>query len=230
MVGNTILLVEDDSEIARLTKMYLEAEGYTVTVIDNGQNALETIKELKPDLVLLDLMLPGKKGAEICQEARKFYHGIIIVLTATDDEMSEVSLFKFGADDYLTKPIKGNILLARIEAALRRYRRQVDTVEEEKLSRYGISLCLRRSQAFYLQKDIGLTSSEFEILELLMLNVDKPVSRESCCRLARGIEYCITDRSIDMRISSLRKKFSKAHIHTATIKTIRHHGYMLTGK
>ncbi|ACY53243.1 MULTISPECIES: response regulator transcription factor [Vibrio] len=230
MVGNTILLVEDDSEIARLTKMYLEAEGYTVIVIDNGQNALETIKELKPDLVLLDLMLPGKNGAEICQEARKFYHGIIIVLTATDDEMSEVSLFKFGADDYLTKPIKGNILLARIEAALRRYRRQVDTVEEEKLSRYGISLCLRRSQAFYLQKDIGLTSSEFEILELLMLNVDKPVSRESCCRLARGIEYCITDRSIDMRISSLRKKFSKAHIHTATIKTIRHHGYMLTGK
>ncbi|HHF3017611.1 TPA: response regulator transcription factor [Vibrio diabolicus] len=230
MVGNTILLVEDDSEIARLTKMYLEAEGYTVTVIDNGQNALETIHGLNPDLVLLDLMLPGKNGAEICQEACKFYHGIIIVLTATDDEMSEVSLFKFGADDYLTKPIKGNILLARIEAALRRYRRQVDTVEEEKLSRYGISLCLRRSQAFYLQKDIGLTSSEFEILELLMLNVDKPVSRESCCRLARGIEYCITDRSIDMRISSLRKKFSKAHIHTATIKTIRHHGYMLTGK
>ncbi|ENM6581113.1 response regulator transcription factor [Vibrio alginolyticus] len=230
MVGNTILLVEDDSEIARLTKMYLEAEGYTVTVIDNGQNALETIKGLKPDLVLLDLMLPGKTGAEICQEARKFYHGIIIVLTATDDEMSEVSLFKFGADDYLTKPIKGNILLARIEAALRRYCRQVDIVEEEKLSRYGISLCLRRSQAFYLQKDIGLTSSEFEILELLMLNVDKPVSRESFCRLARGIEYCITDRSIDMRISSLRKKFSKAHIHTATIKTIRHHGYMLTGK
>ncbi|ELA6646977.1 MULTISPECIES: response regulator transcription factor [Vibrio] len=230
MVGNTILLVEDDSEIARLTKMYLEAEGYTVTVIDNGQNALETIKGLKPDLVLLDLMLPGKNGAEICQEVRKFYHGIIIVLTASDDEMSEVSLFKFGADDYLTKPIKGNILLARIEAALRRYCRQVDIVEEEKLSRYGISLCLRRSQAFYLQKDIGLTSSEFEILELLMLNVDKPVSRESCCRLARGIEYCITDRSIDMRISSLRKKFSKAHIHTATIKTIRHHGYMLTGK
>ena len=105
MGGNKILLVEDDSEIARLTKMYLEAEGYLVTVVDNGLNALEAIKELKPELVLLDLMLPGKNGAEICQEAREFYHGIIIVLTATDDEMSEVSLFKFGADDYLTKPL-----------------------------------------------------------------------------------------------------------------------------
>ncbi|GLR05707.1 response regulator transcription factor [Vibrio hyugaensis] len=230
MVSNKILLVEDDSEIARLTKMYLEAEGYLVTVVDNGLNALDSIKALKPDLVLLDLMLPGKDGAMICQEAREFYHGIILVLTATDDEMSEVSLLKFGADDYLTKPIKGNILLARIEAALRRYRRQVDMVEEVELSRYGIDLCTRRSKAFYLEQDIDLTDSEFEILELLMLNVDKPVSRESCCRLARGIEYCITDRSIDMRVSSLRKKFSKAHIHTATIKTVRNRGYMLTGK
>ncbi|MGR4988781.1 response regulator transcription factor [Vibrio rotiferianus] len=230
MAGNKILLVEDDYEIARLTKMYLEAEGYLVTVVDDGLSALDSIKALKPDLVLLDLMLPGKDGAMICQEARDFYHGVIIVLTATDDEMSEVSLLKFGADDYLTKPIKGNVLLARIEAVLRRYRRQVDMVEEVELSRYGIDLCTRRSKAFYLEKDIDLTDSEFEILELLMINVDKPVSRESCCRLARGIEYCITDRSIDMRISSLRKKFSKAHIHTATIKTVRNRGYMLTGK
>lgn len=147
MVSNKILLVEDDSEIARLTKMYLEAEGYLVTVVDNGLNALDSIKALKPDLVLLDLMLPGKDGAMICQEAREFYHGIILVLTATDDEMSEVSLLKFGADDYLTKPIKGNILLARIEAALRRYRRQVDMVEEVELSRYGIDLCTRRSKS-----------------------------------------------------------------------------------
>ncbi len=78
MVGNKILLVEDDSEIARLTKMYLEAEGYLVTVVDNGLNALDAIKDLKPDLVLLDLMLPGKNGAEICQEAREFFTGSLL--------------------------------------------------------------------------------------------------------------------------------------------------------
>ena len=118
MGGNKILLVEDDSEIARLTKMYLEAEGYLVTVVDNGLNALEAIKELKPELVLLDLMLPGKNGAEICHEAREFYHGIIIVLTPTDDEMSEVSLSKFGADDYLTKPFNRTELLIRLTKLL----------------------------------------------------------------------------------------------------------------
>ncbi|CAH1560031.1 response regulator transcription factor [Vibrio rotiferianus] len=225
-----IVLVEDDSEIARLTKMYLEAEGHSVTIINSGENAVESIRSLHPDLVLLDLMLPVKDGATICREVREFFDGMIIVLTATDDEMSEVSLFKFGADDYLTKPIRGNVLLARIEAVMRRYARQPCTDSNQTVHGYGIELCTRRNKASYQGTVLDLTDSEFEILELLMSSIDQPVSRESCCRLARGIEYCITDRSIDMRISSLRKKFVKAGVQSATVKTVRNRGYMLTGK
>ncbi|MEZ9418212.1 response regulator transcription factor, partial [Vibrio sp. 10N.286.49.E1] len=91
-----------------------------VSVVHEGNLALEAIRSIEPDLVLLDLMLPGMSGAQICRQAREFYNGIILVLTASADEMSEVSLFKFGADDYVAKPIRGHALLARIEALLRR--------------------------------------------------------------------------------------------------------------
>ena len=123
-MGCDILLVEDDIEIAQMTKMYLEASGYAVSVIDDGSTALNEIQRTKPDLVLLDLMLPGKSGVDICREARQTYQGMIIVLTASEDEMCEVSLLKLGADDYLTKPVRGNILIARIEALMRRYQFQ----------------------------------------------------------------------------------------------------------
>ncbi len=120
MSKTKVLIVEDDQEIARLTTLYLEAEGYSVSVVHEGNLALEAIRSIEPDLVLLDLMLPGMSGAQICRQAREFYNGMILVLTASADEMSEVSLFKFGADDYVAKPIRGHALLARIEALLRR--------------------------------------------------------------------------------------------------------------
>lgn len=103
MSKTKVLIVEDDQEIARLTTLYLEAEGYDVSVVHEGNLALEAIRSIEPDLVLLDLMLPGMSGAQICRQAREFYNGIILVLTASADEMSEVSLFKFGADDYVAK-------------------------------------------------------------------------------------------------------------------------------
>ncbi|MCF4175855.1 response regulator transcription factor [Vibrio sp. McD22-P3] len=223
-----ILLIEDDMHIGNLTKMFLEAEGYTVNWIEDGSIALNKIDSLKPDLVILDLMLPGKSGGDICREARAFYSGMIMVVTAAEDEMSEVSLFKLGADDYITKPVRGHILVARIEALMRRYKPVQQAEKSLYISdAYGIVVNNENQTAYYEQKPLNLTNSEFEILQLLIENKGKTVSREHCCRVVRGIEYSSYNRSIDMRISGLRKKLIQAEIYDAIIKTVRNQGYRL---
>ncbi|EDQ01751.1 response regulator [Shewanella benthica] len=108
MVKARILIIEDDLEISRLTAMYLEAENYETKIVNDGLLAIDTIKRYQPDLIILDLMLPGLDGIEICKQSRCFYFSPILVLTACADDMSEVSLLKLGADDYLTKPIHGS--------------------------------------------------------------------------------------------------------------------------
>ncbi len=227
-MNSKVLLIEDDRDISELTEMYLTAEGYQVEAICDGSIAVETIQKSNPDVVLLDLMLPGKSGAQICREARDFYTGMIMVLTASEDEMSEVSLLKFGADDYLTKPVRGHILVARIEALLRRYHRQSKQDTTQGISdAYGIVINSRNQTAYYEQKPLELSSAEFEILQVLVENAGETVSREHCCRLARGIEYSINDRSIDMRVSGLRKKLIQSEVHSAVVKTVRNKGYKL---
>ncbi|MBA5761735.1 response regulator transcription factor [Vibrio sp. 404] len=226
-----ILLVEDDHAIAQLTKMYLEAEGYRVSAIESGLNATEEIRRSQPDLVILDLMLPEKSGVDICREVREFYQGMIIILTASEDEMSEVSLLKLGADDYITKPVRGHILVARIEALMRRYRSHMLTPEPRSISQaYGIVIDNESNIAHYQQRPIDITQSEFEILQVLIDHSGTVVSREHCCQVARGIEYNANDRSIDMRISSLRKKLILADVSSVTIKTVRNKGYKLVGR
>ncbi|MGF1753954.1 response regulator transcription factor [Vibrio makurazakiensis] len=221
-----ILFVEDDNAIAQLTKMYLEAEGYNVSVISDGSQAIDEIKLTQPDLIILDLMLPGKSGVDICREAREFYQGMIIILTASEDEMNEVSLLRLGADDYMTKPIRGHILVARIEALTRRYQSQRDNTINYA---YGIVINRENQTAYYEQKPIYLTQSEFEILQVLVEFSGETVSREHCCRVARGIEYNANNRSIDMRVSSLRKTLIQSEVFSVVIKTVRNQGYKLIG-
>lgn len=222
-----VLLVEDDKEIARLTTLYLEAADFHVDVVHKGCSAIEAIKDNNPDLVLLDLMLPGLCGAEICREARKFYYGIILVLTASSDEMNEVSLFKFGADDFVTKPIRGHALLARIEALLKRNAK--DMIESEMILSDSIHIEVnhRIQRASICGYDLELTSAEFELFNLLYEHKGNVVSREMCCQLFRGIDYASYDRSIDMRIASLRRKLKAFDKRKKFIKTIRNKGYLL---
>ncbi|RZP56048.1 DNA-binding response regulator [Vibrio vulnificus] len=232
MLDCKILLIEDDLEIARLTKMYLDAEGYQVKVIHEGTHAAETVKSYEPHIVLLDLMLPGKDGATICKEIRHFYQGMIMVLTASEDEMSEVCLFKFGADDYVTKPVRGHVLVARIEALLRRLQRGIQSSSDGPSyikQVYGLSINEKMQSAAYLDKPLNLTTSEFEILQILIASIDQVVTRDDCCQAARGIEYSFNNRSIDMRVSGLRRKLQQANVQSAVIKTIRNRGYMLVG-
>ena len=227
MSKTKVLIVEDDQEIARLTTLYLEAEGYEVSVVHEGNLALEAIRSIEPDLVLLDLMLPGMSGAQICREAREFYYGMILVLTASADEMSEVSLFKFGADDYVAKPIRGHALLARIEALLRRATPATTTAETVSENQCEIVINSAAQSATLYGQNLKLTSAEFEILNLLVKNVCQVVTRDQCCQLFRGIDYTFNDRSIDMRVSGLRRKLRVHAKDKQLIRTVRNKGYML---
>ncbi|QFT12108.1 Transcriptional regulatory protein YycF (plasmid) [Vibrio sp. THAF190c] len=227
-----ILIVEDDLEICRLVQMYLEADDYQVSTINDGAEALQAIQDIDPDLILLDLMLPGLSGADICVKAKQFFKGMIMVLTASEEEMSEVSLLRFGADDYMTKPVRGHVLLARIEALLRRKEGRVLRALKPEYVSHNTP-----SNTFHIDEinktvncqghNLQLTAAQFEIFQILMENKGKIVSREQCCQLFRGVEYGFNDRSIDMRISGLRKKLAHAQCAGTMIRTIRNKGYML---
>ena len=220
-----VLIVEDDAEISRLTAMYLEIEGFDTKVIDDGLAALSAIKNYDPDLIILDLMLPGFSGVEICKEARKFYTRPIIVLTACTDDVSEVSLLKLGADDFLTKPLKPHVLVARIEALMRRVKPVSIPQVKNIHSRLNIDTTNQRVTLDGIA--LSLSSAEYGMLVILEENIGKPVSREDCCKVLRGIDYDFSNRSIDMRISGLRKKIQDDQIPYKIITTVRNKGYML---
>jgi DNA-binding response OmpR family regulator len=205
--------------------MYLEIEGFDTKIIDDGLAALSAIKDYEPDLIILDLMLPGFSGVEICKEARTFYTGPIIVLTACTDDVSEVSLLKLGADDFLTKPLKPHVLVARMEALMRRVKPvEIPTVKKPH-SRLSIDT---HHQKVTLDGEIlTLSSSEYEMLVILEQNIGEAVSREDCCKILRGINYDFNNRSIDMRISGLRKKIQDDQVPYKIITTVRNKGYML---
>jgi DNA-binding response OmpR family regulator len=222
-----ILLIEDDAEIARLTAMYLDVEGYEVEVIDDGALALEVIKNTKPELIILDLMLPGMSGIEICKRAREFYQQPIIILTACDDDVSEVSLLKMGADDYLAKPLRPHVLVARIEALLRRSQAHVENKSNLCATEASLTISEASNKVTFQGKLLSLTGSEYEMLKLLHKNVGKVISREQCCQALRGIDYDFSNRSIDMRISALRKKLGDDQMPYQVITTIRNQGYKL---
>ena len=222
-----ILLIEDDAEISRLTAMYLDAEGYQVAVIDDGALALEAIKNTQPELIILDLMLPGMSGIEICKAARELYQQPILILTACDDDISEVSLLKMGADDYLVKPLRPHVLVARIEALLRRSQGTLESQSKQAAVATALTISEASNKVTFQGKLLNLTGSEYEMLKLLHKNVGKVISREQCCQALRGIDYDFSNRSIDMRISALRKKLGDDQMPYQVITTIRNQGYKL---
>lgn len=222
-MGNKVLIVEDDHVIARLMRIYLDEEGYQTEVVFDGLEAIEAIKTFQPQLVVLDLMLPGLDGVEICRQARTFYKGMILVVTASVDELSEVSLLKYGADDYVTKPIKSRILLARVEALFRRLPEAVNTSDV----RLRLTVDNKSKSVSFDGEAVNLTASEFDIFYMLYQSFGEVLSRESCCKAIRGIEYNSCDRTVDMRVSGLRKRLVKEGVNIVSIKTVRNQGYAL---
>ena len=224
-----ILVVEDDTEICRLLSMFLENEGFQISLCHHGDQAAGMIKEINPDLVILDILLPGQNGVDICKHSRRFYEGPILMLTACEDDVSEVTSFKVGADDYLRKPIRPDVLLAHIQALLRRSNRVTQTQESRIIEFGDLKIYLEKREVSIAGELIELAGSEYELLELLARQKGKVISREECFRALKGYEYDGFDRSLDMRVCNLRKKLQDEPPPYRLIKTIRGTGYMLAG-
>lgn len=221
----SLIIVEDDPKLQTMLSEYFSQQGFEVSCIDNGTDAPESIIENQPDLVLLDLMLPGQDGLSVCRQVRDCYKGKILMLTASDDDFDHVAALEIGADDFVTKPIKPRVLLARIRMLLRR--KEVSTIESDICVEVGV-LCLNRlRKACALNKEpIALTDGEFDLLWVLATRPEQTLSREWLTKTLRGIEYDGADRTIDNRIVTLRKKLGDSTTPPQKIITVRGQGYL----
>lgn len=226
--NNRILIVEDDQRLAELTAEYLQANGYEVAVEGDGGRAARRIIDSQPDLVILDLMLPGEDGLSICRRVRGQYAGPILMLTARSDELDQVQGLDMGADDYVCKPVRPRLLLARITALLRRSEAPESKRQELQFGPLRIDNRLR--EAWLGEQAIELTGAEFDLLWLLTSNAGRVLSREEIFTSLRGVGYDGQDRSIDVRISKIRPKIGDDPIHPRLIKTLRSKGYLFVGE
>lgn len=228
-----ILIVEDDERLADLTREYLESNGLEVSVEANGGKAVERIRAENPDLVVLDLMLPGEDGLSICRRVRPFFFRPILMLTARTDDLDQVLGLEMGADDYISKPVQPRVLLARIRALLRRVNEKGQGEDGDKKADDPVrlefnDLVVDRSmrEAWLSDESIELTSAEFDLLWLLASSAGRVLSREEIFTALRGIEYDGQDRSIDVRVSRIRPKIGDDPVHPRRIKTVRSKGYL----
>lgn len=222
-----ILIVEDDERLASLTREYLENNGLTVSVEHDGAKAVDRILGESPDLVVLDLMLPGEDGVSICRRVRADFQNPILMLTARTDDLDEVLGLEMGADDYVAKPVRPRVLLARIRALLRRSAPvQEDVGDKGRLEFGDLVVDAAMREAWLKGTNIELTSAEFDLLWLLSSNAGRVLSREEIFEKLRGIEYDGQDRSIDVRVSRIRPKIGDDPMHPRMIKTVRSKGYL----
>jgi DNA-binding response OmpR family regulator len=230
MTGSNIdiLLIEDDTRLAQLTATYLEQNGLRVRVEARGDRALERFAQEKPRLVLLDLLLPGKDGLAICRDLRRAHDVPILILTARDTDLDHVIGLEAGADDYVMKPVDPMVLLARVRALLRRAERPGSAVERRPDVTLGGLRISDTSREVWLQgRPVPLTTQEFELLSLLARRAGELVSRDEVFRSMRGIDYDGLDRSIDGRVSKLRRKLGDDAAAPTRIKTVWGKGYLL---
>lgn len=227
--SSRILLVEDDAELASLVQEYLTKNGFTVAIAADGVEATQIIIQTQPDLVILDIMLPGKSGMDVCKEVRLQYHAPILMLTALDEDIDQMLGLELGADDYVIKPIKPRLLLSRVKALLRR----AELTKTSRQSSFtGVSTVLQidiKARTAHIKgRSVSLTTAEFDLLRLLAEHAGKIVSRDTIISHLRGFEYDGLDRSIDRRVSRLRKKLTDDPIDPQIIKTVRGKGYLLS--
>ncbi len=219
-----ILVVEDDSSLSEWICDYLASQNYNVKLTDRGDEAIFMIKNTEPDLVILDVMLPGMNGFEICKQVRAFYKNPILMLTARTEEVDEILGFDLGVDDYLSKPVKPRILLARIKRLLKHGEPHHETLQFLRFGHLKIDATSRT--AIFMGDRLDLSSNEFEALWLLAKNAGEIVSRDHLMQSLLKLEYDGVNRAIDLMISRLRKKLNDDPSKPSRIKTIRGKGYL----
>jgi DNA-binding response OmpR family regulator len=222
---SSILLVEDDLRLAELVSRYLESNGFKVTIASRGEEVLARVERDPPDLVILDLGLPGEDGLSICRQLRPGYADPILILTARDSDIDHVLGLELGADDYVVKPVDPRVLLARIGALLRRSR--APERSDRKLLQFGRLTINLTSRSVHLDgQSITLSGNEFDLLVYLASHAGEIQSRESLFKDLFKREYDGTDRMLDIRISRLRRKLGDEAETAERIKTVWGQGYL----
>ncbi|MES2072700.1 MAG: response regulator transcription factor [Pseudomonadota bacterium] len=220
-----VMLVEDDAKLAALVTEYLSAYEFSVDVVNRGDIALAHFRSSSPDIVILDLMLPGLDGMVVCRQLREVSKVPILILTAREDAFDEVSGLEQGADDYVNKPVQPRVLLARLRALLRRVRDE-DKPEVEHVTFGAFQLSKGNRTVLWREQAVPLNSTEYKLLLVLAESAGQVLSRNDILIQMRGIEFDGLDRSIDNSISRLRRKFDD--VRAEKIKTVWGEGYLFS--
>lgn len=219
MSGEKILVVDDEENIRELVRYNLDREGYRVTTVGSGEEALQQAGSNVPDLIILDLMLPGIDGLDVCRELKndpKTTHIPVVMLTVKGEESDIVVGLELGADDYITKPFSPKVLLARLKAVLRR-RKNEPIGETDVLTLGDLMIHPGRYEVSVQGKPVKLTSTEFRILHLMAQRPGWVFTRYQIVDAARGEDVAVTDRSVDFHITSLRRKLSPCSDYIETV-------------
>ncbi|MCO7188592.1 response regulator [Pseudoalteromonas sp. XMcav2-N] len=225
MTRQHMLIIEDDEKLRRLLSEYFINQGFDVTTLEDGSHAVSTMCDTQPDIVLLDLMLPVTDGLTICRQSRNQFRGKILILTASNDDFDHVAGLEIGADDYVMKPIKPRVLLARVRSLLRRPSHEMEADPE--IMQLGLLRLENKYKRCELDGEvIQLTDSEFDLLWILASHPDQVMSRDELTRALRGIEYDGIDRTVDNKIVRLRKLLNDSQEASKRILTIRGKGYL----
>ncbi len=229
MAGQKVLIVDDEEHIVELARLYLSREGYQVEGVGDGAQAMTRFSQLKPDLVVLDVMLPGMDGLSICREIRKLSQVPIIMLTARDEITDKVVGLELGADDYLTKPFHPQELVARAKALVRRARLEPD---QPKLIRAGrLEVDLERHEVRWerpgAESRVQLRPKEFDLLALLARHPGRVFQRSELLDLVWGYDFPGYTRTVDVHVQQLREKLATAGVDDPSISTVWGVGYKL---
>ena len=220
-----ILIVEDEESFSDPLSYSLRKEGYEVAVADTGTDGLRIFSAHGADLVLLDLMLPGMSGTEVCREIRRTSAVPVIMLTAKDDEFDKVLGLELGADDYVTKPYSSRELLARIKAVLRRGQDTAEAEEDTTLTAGGIMMDVERHVVQVHGTEVALPLKEFELLEMLLRNVDRVLTRGQLIDRVWGANYVGDTKTLDVHVKRLRAKIEDDPRNPVHLVTVRGLGY-----
>ena len=225
MMKTKILLVDDDPNIRQLVNLYLEKEGFEVSMADRGDAALKAFRQSPPDLMLLDLMLPGMDGWEVCREVRKTSNLPIIMLTAKDETFDKVLGLELGADDYIVKPFDMKELVARIKAVLRRYQQPEPSAESKALTFQGLTVNIAQYTVSFKGREIEMPPKELELLHFLASHPNQVFTREQLLEQVWGYDYFGDSRTVDVHVKRLREKLEGGEALGWQIKTVWGVGY-----
>ena len=218
-----ILLVDDDPNIRQLVNLYLQKEGFEVMMADRGDEALKMFKASPPNLILLDIMLPGMDGWQVCREVRKISNIPIIMLTAKDETFDKVLGLELGADDYVAKPFDMKELVARIKAVSRRF--QAADAPEKELVFPGLTININQYTVMYMGKELEMPPKELELLYFLASHPGMVFKRDQLLQQVWGYDYFGDSRTVDVHVKRLREKLTEGEKLGWQIKTVWGVGY-----